>query len=770
MKTKVFVLGLLMSLAAASATGGELKGKVTDQLRNPLPGATIYLQGTDLGTTTDLNGDYNLKAVPEGTYTLMITSVGFEPITQEVDLRGSLVLNFKLTESVTALEGIVVTGVSASTAQKQAPIQIESIRLKQISNQIKDLADALIMLPGVRVQSSGSMGDRAEISLNGLTGQSVRTYIDGLPFEFLYPALSINNLPLVNISRLDVYKGVVPVDVGTDAMAGALNVVSENRINNSLDAFYSIGSFNTHQFGLNGGFKLNEQLMLQLNAAYNYSDNNYEIDAEILQENGQIEQIRAERFNDAYELRHADISLIAVDHALVDFAKLTVGYTDYAKEVNNNVTISRTPWGEYLFTGDAFISRLLAEKELSQRLKLTTNFAYSYSSIDVTDTSTLVYAWDGTVIRQNDTPGEFEDNAVLSERNNRNFINRTSLVWTLSAHSELLLSNVYAYQDIFGRDVLKAPEDDVLTFPQDLRKNVTGLQYTGTLGQLTINLGAKYYDYALTGIDGRNFTIEQQDSRWGGYAAVKYAFSDRVFARTSFENGIRIPNAGEFFGNGNTITPNGGLRPESSDNINLEFGYKSRPKTSLSWGIEANGFLRFQQNLIRLSGDEVLPRFINQKGVRTVGAELEAFVQVGKHLRYTGNLTKLEQTITALNDARQSSDQIGMPNPNTPDFFFFQEFTYSLESFLSDSDALRIYAQYYYVDTFNHIPVGSVFNPDNWVPAQNRVNLGCAYSLQGGKYTVAANVFNLFDNELFDNFNVPRPGRNYALRVSYKLD
>lgn len=765
-------LALVFLLSVLLVQANTVKGRITNISSEGLPGATIVLKGHNIGTISDPNGYYTLENVPNGQHTLLATSIGYSKSFKDFTLRDneSIIINFLLKESTEELGEVVISAKSESALKKSEPIQVESMSLKTVTNQVKDLADALIMLPGVRVQSSGSLGAYADISLNGLSGQAIRTYIDGLPFEFLYPALTVNNIPLVNVNRLDVYKGVVPVDVGTDAMAGAINVISDYHSQNYLDASYSIGSFNTHQAALNTGFKINKNAILQVNGAYNYSDNNYKIDAELVLDNGKTEQVRVERFHDGYELLHTDLALVVLKNKVFDFMKFGFSYSDYYKELNNNLTISRTPWGEYTYDGSTKVSSLNFEKEFLSSLTFKNDFAFSYSSLNTIDTTTNQYAWDGSVVQSDDQPGEYNDDPILSTRNNSNIINRATLEYKITENDILLISNVYAFQDIYGRDKMKSREDDILTYPQDLEKNVTGLLYTKTSKGFTINLAGKFYIYSLVGVDSRGFATDQHDTDHGYYAALKYDITQNLFVRTSYEKGIRIPNSGEFFGNGNYIAPNSTLRPEKSNNINLELSFSSKEQANLPWRIEINGFYRDQEDLIRLSSQEILPKYVNQKGVRTVGLEAEAFVKPIPQLKLSSNFTQLKQTITRLNSGNGNRDQIGTPNPNTPNFFIFNELEYIKQGLFSADNQFRSYIQYYYVETFNHIPVGSFYNPDNWVPAQHRINLGVSYTLLNNKLTAAVNIFNVLDNKLYDNFNVPRPGRSYNLRVAYRLN
>ncbi|MEO1255726.1 MAG: carboxypeptidase-like regulatory domain-containing protein, partial [Bacteroidota bacterium] len=443
-----------------------IKGTVTDNRSSPLPGVTIQIQGTSIGAISDVKGNYVIIDVPAGDHTLLVSSIGFKRIVKNISIKDNQTkkYDFSLEESAEELAEVVVRGQSESEIKKAAPIQIESIRLSTVVEQIKDLNDALITMPGVRIQSSGSLGDRSEISLNGLTGQAVRSYVDGLPFEFLYPTLTITNIPLNTVERIDIYKGVVPVDIGTDALAGAVNVVTNRKISNAIEGFYSFGSFNTHQAGISGSYQLNEKLSFQVNTAYNYSDNDYKIKAPVLVEIDELNTERVERevrrFNDAYELKFADVSLSLINTRAFDFAKITIGYSDYFKEVNNPLRITDSPWGEYEFSGEVVLTNLQLEKEFNDRLSLQSNTAYSFSSIQTVDTTRREYVWDGSF--EIGSAGENGDNPTLANRKNNNLLNRTSLIFKFFEEDELLISNIAAYQDIFGRDELRSFESDLL--------------------------------------------------------------------------------------------------------------------------------------------------------------------------------------------------------------------------------------------------------------------------------------------------------------------
>src|SRR5690606_10978396 len=91
----------------------EVRGQVLDQEGEPIPGATVSVQGTSIGTATDLEGVYSLT-VPEGSV-LVFSCIGFE--TQRVPLGGQSIINVTLVEDMASLDEVVVVGYG--TMQKR---------------------------------------------------------------------------------------------------------------------------------------------------------------------------------------------------------------------------------------------------------------------------------------------------------------------------------------------------------------------------------------------------------------------------------------------------------------------------------------------------------------------------------------------------------------------------------------------------------------------------------------------------------------------------
>ncbi len=259
---------------------------------------SVYLENTDFATTTDETGQYLLENIPYGTYSLVFQLIGYRKVTKTIRVENpGSTENAQMTEVSRVLDEVVVASEKQSPIQQQKAIAISSIDIREVITQNNLLTDIADRIAGVRIRRSSSLGERSDISINGMRGSAVRFYVDGLPMEFLYPSFDISTLPLGTIKRLDVYKGVIPVDVGADAMGGAVNIITEQKAHSHLRASYSMGSFNTHLADFEIGLANTGNFFINANASYHYSDNDYPMYALVFEKN-RVEQVR--RFHDAY--------------------------------------------------------------------------------------------------------------------------------------------------------------------------------------------------------------------------------------------------------------------------------------------------------------------------------------------------------------------------------------------------------------------------------------------------------------------------------------
>lgn len=101
-------------------TPGTINGTVVDSNGSPIPGATVLVKGTTIGTATDLNGRYSLT-LPTNAQSLVFSFVGYS--TQELSVQGRSTLNVSLVEDNQALQEVVVSGYGASEKRALEALQ-----------------------------------------------------------------------------------------------------------------------------------------------------------------------------------------------------------------------------------------------------------------------------------------------------------------------------------------------------------------------------------------------------------------------------------------------------------------------------------------------------------------------------------------------------------------------------------------------------------------------------------------------------------------------
>ncbi|WP_228462557.1 carboxypeptidase-like regulatory domain-containing protein [Mucilaginibacter ginsenosidivorans] len=110
-KKYLLLCAFLMMSVMAFAQKGSIKGKVLDETNQPLPGASVSIDGTTLGATTDANGNYTIASVNPGNYTLTAKYIGYVSSKQTIAVGSSvLTVNFGLKPESTNLNEVVVIG------------------------------------------------------------------------------------------------------------------------------------------------------------------------------------------------------------------------------------------------------------------------------------------------------------------------------------------------------------------------------------------------------------------------------------------------------------------------------------------------------------------------------------------------------------------------------------------------------------------------------------------------------------------------------------
>lgn len=250
----VVVLTACLVLAAApSAQTGALTGLVTENATgDPIPGATVRLEGTTLGVSTDVEGRYTLPRIDPGEYTLAVSFVSYRTFRTTVAIAAgeTTVEDVEIEIDRTGLDEVVVTGQGRGVEARRLSTTVESISARDIAEipagQLEDILQANLSNSQVRF-SSGQPGTATLFRSRGVTSANQSTtpviYIDGVRVDNLNTAAALGlasggaqssalaDIPIENIERIEFVKGGAASTLyGSDAGNGVLQIFTKRGV------------------------------------------------------------------------------------------------------------------------------------------------------------------------------------------------------------------------------------------------------------------------------------------------------------------------------------------------------------------------------------------------------------------------------------------------------------------------------------------------------------------------------------------------------------
>lgn len=213
-------------------------GHVVDRkTKEHLSYMTVALKGTTIGTVTDNTGHYFLKNLPEGTYTLQVSSVGYKTVEKKVTTKKGVTLevDFEIEEDAIALDGVVVSANRGETKRRLAPTLVNVVDFKMFENtNSSTLSQGLNFQPGVRVETNCQNCGFQQVRINGLDGPYTQILIDSRPiFSALTGVYGLEQIPANMIERVEVMRGGGSALFGASAIAGTINIITKEPLRNS---------------------------------------------------------------------------------------------------------------------------------------------------------------------------------------------------------------------------------------------------------------------------------------------------------------------------------------------------------------------------------------------------------------------------------------------------------------------------------------------------------------------------------------------------------
>jgi outer membrane cobalamin receptor len=784
--TLIFVLLLVfLPVAAKAQSDTMISGKIVSTEKEIVDFATVYLKGTNYGGTTNEEGIYHLKA-PVGNYTLVVSAIGYKTVEKQVKLiDGQRVKqNITITPQAEELDEVVVVSNGVSRL-KHSAFNAIAVDTKELQNSTKNLSDALGKAPGMKLRESGGVGSDMQLMLDGFSGKHVKVFIDGVPQEGVGSSFALNNIPVNFADRIEVYKGVVPVGFGTDAIGGVVNIVTNKKRRNwFLDASYSYGSFNTHKSYVNFGQTFNNGFAYEINAFQNYSDNDYYVDAPVKDfETGSLDtenKERVKRFNDTYHNEAVVGKLGLVDKKWADRLMFGFTYSNMYQEIQTGVR-QKTVYGQKHRKGHSLMPSLEYNKrnlfDSGVDVALTVN--YNKNQTTNVDTSAYEYNWRGEKHLMN-SRGEQSYQHTRSDNNNWN--------GTLTANYRIGKAHMFTFNHVlntFSRSNTSLLTNEEMTdaINKETRKNISGLSYRLMPSEhWNLSVFGKYYNQFVAGPMATSSTQDEyvrttrSVNSMGYGAAGTYFVLPGLQAKLSYEKAYRLPTIEEMFGNEDLEMGDLSIKPENSDNINLNISHNRTfgKHTIYTEGgvIYRNTRDYIQRNITDLSGGKEAATYINYGKVLTKGYNISARYGFGNWLSIGGNFTQMNVRDNQKTAIGSGANNIAYKQrmPNLPYRFADSDVTFYWRNLFEKGNTLTVSYDNQYLHEFTYYSsiIGS--NKGEYlVPSQFSHNLSLSYTLKNGRYNISFECRNFTDEKLYDNFSLQRAGRAFYGKVRVYL-
>lgn len=712
----------------------------------------------------------------------MVSAVGYKTVEKPVTLlRGQRVRqNITISPETQQLDEVTVVSTGVSRLKRSA-FNAVAVDTKELQNTTKNLSDALAKAPGMKLRESGGVGSDMQLMLDGFSGKHVKVFIDGVPQEGVGSSFGLNNIPVNFADRIEVYKGVVPVGFGTDAIGGVINIVTNKKRRRwFLDASYSYGSFNTHKSNVNFGQTFKNGFTYEINAFQNYSDNDYHIEAPVEDfETGRIDRdkkVRVKRFNDTYHNEAVVGKVGVVDKKWADRLMLGFTYSNMYQDIQTGVRQDivygqKHRKGHSLMPSLEYYKRNLFAKGLD--VALTVN--YNKNLTTNVDTASYKYNWYGDRKLLN-SPGEQSYQHSRADNNNWN--------GTFTANYRLGKMHMLTFNHVlntFSRSntSLLAKEEQSDAIAKETRKNISGVSYR-LMPSETWNLSVfgKYYNQFVAGpvatdANQNDYVRTTRSVSSIGYgAAGTYFILPGLQAKLSYEKAYRLPTIEEMFGNEDLEMGDIGIRPENSDNVNLNLSYNrtfGRHSVYVEGGLVYRNTKDYiQRNITDLSGGKSAATYINYGKVLTKGYNISARYGFGKWVSVGGNFTQMDVRDNMKTSISGSAENIAYKErmPNLPYIFADSDVTFYWRDLGRKGNALTVSYDNQYLHSFTYYSSKIGSNKGDYVvPSQFSHNLSLSYSLRDGRYNLSFECRNFTDEQLYDNFSLQKAGRAFYGKV-----
>ncbi|MEM6765745.1 MAG: TonB-dependent receptor [Bacteroidota bacterium] len=242
---KKWIVAILILLPFLSvAQTGDILGKITDQDSNPIPYANVLIENTNIGTLTDDKGEFVLRDVTYGDYTIIVSFLGFKSQELAVSHNGqnNALREVVLEESAFALDDVTIVTNRDEESIDEIPASVSVLTSRDIEvfrQHANTMADIVAYVPGVSL-STNTTQTRGQ----NIRGRNMLVLIDGIPQStpLFITNRDLNTIDPEVIERVEVIKGATSI-YGNGAEGGIINFITKNgSTNKKLESQTTLGA------------------------------------------------------------------------------------------------------------------------------------------------------------------------------------------------------------------------------------------------------------------------------------------------------------------------------------------------------------------------------------------------------------------------------------------------------------------------------------------------------------------------------------------------
>ena len=755
----------------------NIVGTVYDINNNsPLPAATVYIEELEKGVITDMDGVYRITGVPEGTYTLKVQFLGYDPTEKVVSTdKGAKSNDIGLKPENLSLSEVIISEKSQARILREQAMPITVISMQQLQGTVSDVQGILAKTVGVTIRATGGLGSTSRLSVRGLEGKRIGFFIDETPMADQSDFVDLNDIPVDMIDRIEIYKGVVPAKFGGSAMGGAVNIVIKEYPERYLDASYQRESYNTNRFQT--VLKKNDRklgLVYGIGGGYTYAQNNYTM------ESPYIKGLNIERDHDAYQKIMMGGSIKA-NKWWFDEVELEPVYVNTFHEIQGIETDIRQAHSKS--QGYLLNLKLVKDDFFVEGLDFDMSTALAYTRYNMIDTAKTYYDWNG---QAHPTPsvygGELIGNRYATNSDNTKFtlLNKLYIEYLINKRHSVIFNSLLQTADGRPNDEIKIKSlGKQVDFDSRMRSWVVGMTYDyRSLDQRFLSsLTGRYYWYGMdTKYENLYVTVPVEDlslrkTSTGFSEAMRYRITPGLMAKLSGGYDVRIPAENELLGDGSTIAPSEQLMPERNLSFNAGLLYDLTGIHPTNLQIEVNGYYMHVDDMIRFVKGILGAQYQNFGEMRTIGVEAEVKADMMPSLYGYANVTYQD-----LRDTREHEAGKDLPNPtkgkrmpNIPYFMANAGLEFHKENlFGGNGQNTRFFADASFVEEYFY-DFELTKNEKRRIPRSFTFDLGFEHSFFDQRLYVSGKIKNVANAKVISEYNCPLPGRTLGIKLRYIL-